>query len=134
MDQSESRPAIEAENLTREFGTLRAVDGLSFEVPRGIVFGFPGPNGSGKPTTINLLLGLLAPTVGRAKVLGFDIVSQADEVRTRAGALLDQPGLYEQAQRRDKSRILCPCLANVRNRSKGPSSGIALPHRALGTS
>ena len=48
MDQSESRPAIEAENLTREFGTLRAVDGLSFEVPRGIVFGFLGPNGSGK--------------------------------------------------------------------------------------
>ena len=95
MDQSESRPAIEAENLTREFGTLRAVDGLSFEVPRGIVFGFLGPNGSGKTTTINLLLGLLAPTVGRARVLGFDIVSQADEVRTRAGALLDFPELCQ---------------------------------------
>ena len=67
MDQSESRPAIEAENLTREFGTLRAVDGLSFEVPRGIVFGFLGPNGSGKTTTITYFLAFWLPPWGGPK-------------------------------------------------------------------
>ena len=54
--------AIRTQNLTRTFETVRAVDGISFEVPSGIVFGFLGPNGSGKTTTIRLLLGLLFPT------------------------------------------------------------------------
>ena len=58
---------IRTENLTRTFATVRAVDGISFEVPAGIVFGFLGPNGAGKTTTIRLLLGLLAPTTGRPK-------------------------------------------------------------------
>jgi len=93
--------AIRIENLTRDFGTVRAVDGLSLEVPSGIIFGFLGPNGAGKTTTINLLLGLLEPTSGRAEVLGFDTRTQADEVRTRAGALLEHPGLYEQLSAED---------------------------------
>ncbi len=88
--------AIRAENMTRDFGTIRAVDGLSMEVPSGIIFGFLGPNASGKTTTINLLLGLLEPTSGKAEVLGFDTRTQADEVRTHSGALLEHPGLYEQ--------------------------------------
>jgi ABC-type uncharacterized transport system ATPase subunit len=62
--------AIRIENLTRDFGLVRAVDGLSLEMPAGIIFGFLGPNGAGKTTTINLLLGLLEPTSGRAEVLG----------------------------------------------------------------
>jgi ABC-2 type transport system ATP-binding protein len=88
--------AIRAENLTRDFASVRAVDGLSLEVPPGIIFGFLGPNGSGKTTTINLLLGLLEPTQGRAEVLGFDTRTHADEVRSRTGALLEHTGLYEQ--------------------------------------
>ena len=88
--------AIRIENLTRDFETVRAVDGLSLEVPSGIIFGFLGPNGAGKTTTINLLLGLLEPTSGRAEVLGFDTQTQGDKVRTRTGALLEHPGLYEQ--------------------------------------
>ena len=56
--------AIRAENLTRDFGAVRALDALTIEVPAGIVFGFLGPNGSGKTTTIRLLLGLLEPTSG----------------------------------------------------------------------
>ena len=87
--------AIRTYDLTRHFGATRAVDGISFEVPRGIVFGFLGPNGSGKTTTIRLLLGLLEPTQGRAEVLGFDTRTQPDEVRTRCGALLEHDGLYE---------------------------------------
>ena len=88
--------AIRIENLTRVFGSVRAVDGLSLKVPAGIVFGFLGPNGSGKTTTINLLLGLLEPTAGQAEVLGFNTRTQGDEVRSRTGALLEHHGLYEQ--------------------------------------
>jgi len=77
------------------------VDGLSLEVPAGIIFGFLGPNGAGKTTTIRLLLGLLEPTAGRAEVLGFDTRTQADEVRTRTGALLEHPGIYEQLSAED---------------------------------
>jgi ABC-2 type transport system ATP-binding protein len=87
--------AIQTDQLTRSFGTLKAVDRLTIEVPRGTVFGFLGPNGSGKTTTIRLLLGLLDPDQGSAQVMGFDSRRQAGEVRTRCGALLEHNGLYE---------------------------------------
>jgi ABC-2 type transport system ATP-binding protein len=87
--------AIQTNQLTRSFGTLKAVDCLTLSVPRGTVFGFLGPNGSGKTTTIRLLLGLLDPDEGRAQVLGFDIREQAGEIRARSGALLEHHGLYE---------------------------------------
>jgi ABC-2 type transport system ATP-binding protein len=93
--------AIRIENLTRDFGPIRAVDGLSLEVPSGIVFGFLGPNGAGKTTTIRLLLGLLEPTNGRAEVLGFDTRTQATEVRTHTGALLEHTGIYEHLSAED---------------------------------
>ncbi|MEE9188971.1 MAG: ABC transporter ATP-binding protein [Anaerolineales bacterium] len=87
--------AIKTENLGRNFGSIRALDDLSIEVPTGSVFGFLGPNGAGKTTTIRLLLGLLEPTQGGAQVVGFDTVRQADEIRARSGALLEHNGLYE---------------------------------------
>ncbi len=87
--------AIQTDQLTRSFGTLKAVDRLTIEVPRGTVFGFLGPNGSGKTTTIRLLLGLLDADQGSAQVMGFDSRKQAGEVRTRCGALLEHNGLYE---------------------------------------
>ncbi len=93
--------AISTENLSRSFGSVQALDNLSLEVPRGIVFGFLGPNGSGKTTTIQLLLGLLEPTQGRAEVLGFDTRSQAAKIRRRCGALLEHPGLYERLSAAD---------------------------------
>ena len=87
--------AIRTEGLTRDFRRVRAVDGLTLEVPAGIVFGFLGPNGSGKTTTIRLLLGLLEPSAGAAEVLGLDVRRQAEAIRARAGALLEHTGLYE---------------------------------------
>jgi len=96
-----SEIAIRTENLTRDFDTVRAVDGLSMEVPKGAVFGFLGPNGSGKTTVIRLLLGLLEPTVGRAEVLGFDTQTQAERIRERTGALLEHNGLYERLSAED---------------------------------
>ena len=92
---------IRTEHLSRFFGTVKAVDDLSLEVPAGIVFGFLGPNGAGKTTTIHLLLGLLEPTQGQASVLGFDTRTQADEIRAHIGALLEFAGLYERMTAED---------------------------------
>jgi ABC-2 type transport system ATP-binding protein len=100
-----SDAAILTQGLTRDFAapgkTVRALDGLDLNVPAGIVFGFLGPNGSGKTTTIRLLLGLLEPTAGQARVLGFDSRTQSAEVRARAGALLEHHGIYERLSAED---------------------------------
>jgi ABC-2 type transport system ATP-binding protein len=93
--------AIRMEGLTRDFGQLRAVDNISLQVVRGAVFGFLGPNGSGKTTTIRLLLGILHPTAGRVEVLGRDVASEPDRVRERCGALLEHHGLYERLTAED---------------------------------
>ncbi|MBF6592705.1 MAG: ABC transporter ATP-binding protein [Ktedonobacterales bacterium] len=87
--------AIRTNNLTRDFGSVRAVDSLTLSVPPGIIFGFLGANGAGKTTTIHLLLSLLEPTRGQAEVLGFDTRAHGGEIRARTGALLEFPGLYE---------------------------------------
>ena len=88
-------PAIKADGVVRDFGTVRALDHLSLEVPRGIVFGFLGPNGAGKTTAIRVFLGLVEPTAGHAAVFGFDTRAQGDDIRARSGALLEHNGLYE---------------------------------------
>ncbi|MGI5835635.1 MAG: ATP-binding cassette domain-containing protein [Chloroflexota bacterium] len=93
--------AIRTEGLTQRFGPVLALDQLSLEVPKGVVFGFLGPNGSGKTTTIRLLLGLLEPSGGRAEVLGFDTRTQSEEIRSRTGALLEHHGLYERLSAED---------------------------------
>ncbi len=87
--------AVRTDALTRDFGALRALDNLTLDIPPGLVFGFLGPNGSGKTTTIRLLLGLIKPTSGSATVLGFDVSSQSNRVREQSGALLEHTGLYE---------------------------------------
>ena len=94
MDQDDT--AIRIDALVRTFGALRAVDELTLGVPAGVIFGFLGPNGAGKTTTINLLLGLLEPSSGRAEVLGFDPWTRGAEVRARTGAVLEHTGVYEQ--------------------------------------
>ncbi len=78
-----STPAIEAEGLVKAFGETRAVDGVDLHVARGAVYGVLGPNGAGKTTTIRMLATLLEPEGGSARVLGYDVVGQANEVRER---------------------------------------------------
>ncbi len=106
--------AIRTQALTRSFGPVRAVDGLTMDISAGTVFGFLGPNGSGKTTTIRLLLGLLDADEGRAEVLGFDTKAQADDVRLRCGALLEHNGLYERLTAEDNLNF----YANVWRLSK----------------
>src|SRR5574339_440521 len=90
-----SLPVIRVENLTRRFGDFVAVDHVNFEVAAGEVVGYLGPNGSGKTTTIRMLLGLLAPSDGRATVLGFDAFNQSEEVRARAGYMSQKFAIYD---------------------------------------
>jgi len=100
-----AEPVIRAQNLTRDFASTRAVDALNIEIPGGIVFGFLGPNGSGKTTTIRMLLGLLEPTAGNARVLGFDSKTHADDIRLRCGALLEHSGIYERLSAEDNLQL-----------------------------
>jgi ABC-2 type transport system ATP-binding protein len=87
--------AIEVEGLTRRFGSFTAVDAITFEVRTGEVFGFLGANGAGKTTAIKMLIGLLAPTSGQARVAGFDVLRQAEEVRRRIGYMSQRFSLYD---------------------------------------
>ena len=85
---------VQTEGLTRRFGDLTAVDGLSLEVPKGCVFGFLGPNGAGKSTTIRMLLGLIRPHSGHVVLFGQDVRRQRRAVLRRLGALVESPSLY----------------------------------------
>jgi ABC-2 type transport system ATP-binding protein len=82
---SSADPAVQVVGLTRDFGTTRALDGASFEVGRGEIFGLLGPNGAGKTTTMRILLTLLRPTGGTARVAGLDVTAQPMAVRAQVG-------------------------------------------------
>ncbi len=87
---------IQVKDLTRRFGDFIAVDHVSFEVRAGEVVGYLGPNGSGKTTTIRMLLGLLRPSAGEARVLGYDVVRQAEAIRERVGYMSQKFALYHE--------------------------------------
>ncbi|MGB9959793.1 MAG: ABC transporter ATP-binding protein [Candidatus Bathyarchaeales archaeon] len=86
--------AIEASNVTKIFGEIRALDGLSFSVKSGEIFGLIGPNGAGKTTTLRIISTLLLPTSGTVKVFGFDVVENAAEVRKIISYLPEEAGAY----------------------------------------
>jgi ABC-2 type transport system ATP-binding protein len=87
--------AITADHLTIRFGSFTAVNDVSFAVPQGEIFGFLGPNGSGKTTIIKALCGLLKPSSGTGTVLGMDIVKNAFEIKRHVGYMSQKFGLYE---------------------------------------
>ena len=94
MNTPDRPVAVSADELTRVFGSFVAVDHVSFEVRQSEIFGFLGPNGAGKTTTIKMLTGLLAPTSGRGTVAGFDIASDAEEVKHHIGYMSQLFSLY----------------------------------------
>jgi ABC-2 type transport system ATP-binding protein len=87
--------AIVATDLTRRFGSFTAVDHITFDVKAGEVFGFLGANGAGKTTAIKMLIGLLEPTSGDAKVAGLDLKTETEEIRRRIGYMSQKFSLYE---------------------------------------
>jgi len=90
------KTVIQTQALTKRFGDFTAVDGVTFEVCAGEVLGYLGPNGSGKTTTIRMLLGLLLPTEGSAQVLGYDIVRDSEAIRERVGYMSQKFALYDE--------------------------------------
>jgi ABC-2 type transport system ATP-binding protein len=87
-------PAIEAVDLTRRFGDFVAVDHVTFSIAPGTIWGFLGPNGAGKSTTIRMLCGVLAPTSGRATVLGYDVATDPERIKSSIGYMSQKSGVW----------------------------------------
>jgi drug efflux transport system ATP-binding protein len=87
--------AVEVEDLVKRFGDFVAVDRVSFRVEEGEIFGFLGPNGAGKSTTVRVLCGLLGPTAGKARVAGFDVGTEPEEVKKHIGYMSQKFSLYD---------------------------------------
>src|SRR5262249_6343938 len=87
--------AIDVEGLTKSFDGRTVVRNLTMRVKRGLIYGFLGPNGSGKTTTIRMLCGLLTPDAGRGTCLGFDIRTEAEKIKTRVGYMTQRFSLYD---------------------------------------
>jgi ABC-2 type transport system ATP-binding protein len=87
---------IYARGLSKDFGKVKAVEALSLDIAAGEVFGLLGPNGAGKTTTIRMLAALIAPSAGEARVAGYEVGKEDNQIRARVGILTETPGLYEQ--------------------------------------
>jgi len=137
-------PAIEISRLVKTFGDAVALNGIDLAVPQGSVFGFLGPNGAGKTTALRILTGLARPTSGAARILGTDVSTAGNVVRSRIGYLPDVPGFYpwmtatelvefagrlfaiDRATLRERARSLLEMagLADVRTKVGGFSRGM----------
>lgn len=95
MSEAGSDIAIEVEGLTKSFDGRVVVRGLTMQVRRGLIYGFLGPNGSGKTTTIRMLCGLLTPDSGRGTCLGFDILTESEKIKRHVGYMTQRFSLYE---------------------------------------
>lgn len=126
--------AIWARDLTRRFGSFTAVDAISFEVAEGEVFGFLGANGAGKTTAIRMLIGLLAPTSGDARVAGFDVLTQPDEVRRHIGYMSQRFSLYEDLTVRENITLFGGIYGlsdrAIRDRGRALVAALQLEHAA----
>lgn len=92
---STNGPVIKAENLTKRFGDFTAVDAISFEVYKGEIFGFLGANGAGKTTAMRMLCGLSTPSSGTARIAGFDVYRQTEQIKRNIGYMSQKFSLYE---------------------------------------
>jgi ABC-2 type transport system ATP-binding protein len=98
--------AISIKNLVKRYDDVTAVDGLSFDVEEGEIFGLLGPNGAGKSTTINILSGLLEPTSGSATVLGFDVQREPGKVKERIGVCPQEPAFFPYLTGRENVELM----------------------------
>lgn len=103
--------AVVVQNLVRDFGALRAVDGIGFEIKPGEVFGLIGPNGSGKTTTLRVIATLLKPSQGQVEVFGLDVVKKAPAVRRLVSYLPEEAGAYRNLSGIDYLRFMATFYA-----------------------
>ena len=104
---------IVAKNLFKQFNEIRAVDGLSFAVPEGTIYGFLGQNGAGKSTTIRMLLTLISSTSGELEIFGMDLKKHRKEILKRTGAIIERPDLYKYLSAMENLRIFA-ILSGIR--------------------
>ena len=97
---------IDVRGLTKTFGDVRAVDNFDLRVPRGAIYGFLGPNGSGKTTTIRMVCGLLKPDSGEGEVLGFDVLEESLKIKERVGYMTQRFSLYEDLSIRENLEFI----------------------------
>jgi ABC-2 type transport system ATP-binding protein len=109
---------ISVESLTKVYGQRTALDAVSFEVPKGEIFGFVGPNGAGKTTTLRILAALLEPTAGRAFVDGADVTQEPDRVHERLGYMPDFFGVYDQLTASEYLDFYAACYRLPKSRRK----------------
>jgi len=107
---------IETRDLTKRFGSLTAVDNISFSVDKGEIFGLLGPNGTGKSTTISMLCTILRPTSGTAIVNGYDVVRQPAHVRKSIGIVFQDPSIDDKLTGRKTWRCTRTCMTYPRIR------------------
>jgi ABC-2 type transport system ATP-binding protein len=124
-EAAQGATAVSINGLTKEYGTIRAVDGLTIAIPEAEVFGLLGPNGSGKTTTINCLTGLLKPTRGTAKVLGLDAQLHGVEARKVMGVSPQETAVYPYLTGEENVRLFGE-LYSVPKEALGPRVGYVL--------
>lgn len=110
--------AVLTRGLTRDFGSLRAVDHVDLEIPRARIYGFLGPNGSGKSTTIRMLCGLLTPSKGEVEVLGHKVPAEAEALRQKVGYMTQKFSLYEDLTVRENLEFMADVYALPRASKK----------------
>jgi ABC-2 type transport system ATP-binding protein len=110
---------VEVENLSHQFGAVKALDGLSYAVEEGEVFGMLGPNGAGKTTSIRILNGVLSPSHGTVKVFGLDAAVSGCDIRRRTGVLTETPSIYERLSGRENLTIFGGLYGIAQNRLAG---------------
>jgi len=115
---------ITVQGLTKVYGSRTALDAVSFEVPRGEIFGFVGPNGAGKTTTLRILAALLEPTAGHAFVDGADVIEHPDLVHDRLGYMPDFFGVYDQLTATEYLDFYAACYRIPRSRRKKIASDL----------
>ncbi|MEA2244705.1 MAG: type transport system ATP-binding protein, partial [Solirubrobacteraceae bacterium] len=100
-------PAVEVEDLTKHYGDVRALDGVSLKTAPGEIFGLLGHNGAGKSTMIRILTGRAKPTSGRARVLGHEVPGHLEAVRGQINLVAETPNVYERATAKENLELFC---------------------------